>query len=575
MTFLKPYIKRYYKPFWLAILGLAIETVCGLIQPIIMSKIIDVGVVARDIHYVLNLGAVMLGVTCIGALAAVSRSIISVNVSQRFGSDIRLDLFKKINGFSFENIDKFETASLVTRLTNDITQVQNFANGLMRIFVKAPLICIGSIIMAIKLNAKMSLVLAVVVPVIAILIFFNMKVGYPFYNKIQKALDKVNGIMREYLSGVRVVKAFNRFNYEDKRFEISNESLSNISTSANRVMSIFSPSISLTVNLGIVVVLWVGGLSVNNGSMQVGEIIAFINYMTEILFSLMIISNVFTMFVRAKASLDRIGEVFEAKNHMIIKEKTQKLSSIKGGITFENVYFSYHGAQGEPVLKDISFNCNSGETIGIIGSTGSGKTTLVNLIPRFYDATSGRILIDGIDVKEMNDKDLRELIGIVPQKILLFTGTIEENITWGKETANTDEIIKASSIAQAHSFISSFPEEYDTKLGQGGVNLSGGQKQRISIARALVRKPKILILDDCTSAVDVTTEGKIREGLREYLKGMTSIIIAQRITSVIAADKIIVLDNGEIVGTGTHHELSETCEVYKDILRSQLGKEVV
>lgn len=554
---------------------LTMEALCDLMQPTIMSKIIDKGVGSKNLNYVLYMGGVMLSVTALGALAAVSRNIISSKVSQSFGADLRLDLFKKIQSFSFDNIDKFEGASLMNRLTSDITQVQNFANGMMRIFVKAPILCIGSLIMAVYLNPLMSLVLIAIVPIVSIIIFTNMKVGYPFFVKIQKALDRLTATMREYLAGVRVVKAFNRFDYERNRFNKFNEELSEVSVKGMRTMAIFNPSITLTVNIGIILVIWFGGIRVNNGNMKVGQIIAFINYMTQILFSLMMISHVFTMFIRAKASAERIEEVFSESNSLVTKKDAKSLGEIAGTVEFENVSFSYSGRESEAVIRNIRFSCEAGQTIGIIGSTGAGKSTLVNLIPRFYEVSSGSIKIDGVDVKDMDLKTLRENIAIVPQKTILFTGRIVDNIRWGKEDATLEEVKEAASIAEADEFISSFEKGYDTILGQGGVNLSGGQKQRVSIARALIKKPKILILDDCTSAVDMITERKIREGLKRYSSNTTCILIAQRITSVMYTDKIIVLDEGNIAGIGTHEELMKNNDVYQDIFRSQIGKEAI
>jgi ATP-binding cassette, subfamily B, multidrug efflux pump len=575
MKFLNKYIQKYWKLFLAAVSCLMVEALCDLMQPTIMSKIVDVGVAGKDMNYVLRMGGLMLLVTAIGAFGAISRNILATNVSQRFGTDLRSDLFRKVQTFSFDNIDKFEGASLVTRLTNDVTQVQNFANGLMRIFVKAPLVGIGSIIMAVRLNPQMSLIMMAVVPVIVVLIATSMRIGYPFFSKVQKALDRVNSVMREYLSGVRVVKAFNRFHYETERFERTNEELVSVSTKAMRIMATFTPGISLTVNLGIVAILGLGGIRVNSGKMQVGQIIAFTNYMTQILFSLMMISHIFMTFVRAKASAERLEEVFKEENNMHVLKKPLLFSEVKGRVDFEEVCFSYAGTSGEPVLKNITFTCMPGETVGIIGSTGSGKSSLISLIPRFYDTTSGRVKVDGVDVRHLDPEKLREIIAVVPQKTMLFTGTILDNIKWGKDNSTLKEVEEAALVAQAHNFISAFPEGYETLLGQGGVNLSGGQKQRVSIARAMVRKPEILILDDSTSAVDVTTESKIRESLRSYSEGLTCLIIAQRITSVMGADKIIVLDNGEMAGIGTHEELMHSSEIYKDIFRSQIGKELM
>lgn len=410
-------------------------------------------------------------------------------------------------------------------------------------------------------------------PIVALLIVFNMRLGLPRFSKVQKALDGVNGVMREYLSGVRVVKAFNRFDVEVAKFTKANEHYKNQAVAANRLMSIFSPAIMLTVNLGIVVVLWIGGWGVRSGTIQVGHIIAFINYMTQISMSLMMISMVFNMYVRARASAGRIGEVFLQEDSIAWDRESFNTRTEKGRIDFENVTFAY-ASSTEPVLKNINLTILPGETVGIIGSTGSGKSTLVGLIPRFYDVTSGMIRVDGEDIKQINPKVLREKIAIVPQKNILFTGSVAENIRWGKEDATKAEVEQAARTAGAHDFITAAPEGYETMIGQGGVNFSGGQKQRISIARALVKRPEILILDDSTSAVDVTTEAKIKKALKTYAKGLTCLLIAQRITSIMDADKIVVLDHGEIVGIGTHQELIKECSVYQEIYRSQMGKEV-
>lgn len=565
------YWKKYWKLFCLGIFFLVIEAMCDLMQPTIMSKIIDIGVSQKNMDYVISKGIFMLVITGVGAVCAVLRCIIASHVSQKFGTDLRSDLFKKVNLFSFKNRDSFDTASLITRLTNDVTQIQNFVRGLMRILIKAPITGIGCIIMVSLLNKKLVFVLFIIIPIVFILIALSMKIGYPFFAKLQTALDKVNSIMREYLAGVRVVKAFNRFDYEVERFAKSNDELSDIGISASRIMAIFSPSITLLVNIGIIAVLWLGGSYVNKGEMQVGQIIAFTNYMTQLLFSLMMVSNVFNVFIRAKASSDRINEVLIQENTMI--NGTEQNSDVKGKIEFLNVSFSYLDNDNLNVLNNINFECSVGQTLGIIGSTGSGKTTLVNLIPRFYDISSGEIKVDGINVKNYKQNELRKKIAIVPQKNMLFTGTISDNIRWGKETATEEEIINVCKIAQAHEFINMFTDNYSTMLGQGGVNLSGGQKQRIAIARALLRNTEILILDDSTSAVDIETDAKIRNSLKQYSNNMTCIIITQRISSVINADNIIVLEQGTIVGQGTHNDLISKCQIYKDIYRSQIGND--
>jgi len=576
MKFLSKYIKKYWKSFSIAVLFLTFEAISDLMQPTIMAKIIDEGVVNRDIHYVLKMGGLMFVITAFGAVSASIRSVMASIVSQNFGTELRSDLFKKVQALSFKNLDKFDRASLITRLTNDVTQVQVFVNGLMRIFVKAPLLAIGGLVMAVRLNLHLSVVLAVVVPIVALFIVLNLRLGFPLFSKVQQALDRVNSVIREYLSGVRVVKAFNRFDVEIGKFTKANDHFKGQSIAAGRLMATFSPAIMLTVNLGIVVVLWMGGLGVDSGKIQVGHIIAFTNYMTQILFSLMMISMVFNMFVRAKASAGRIDEVFLQEDDITWEKEPLPPSHIeKGRIDFEHVSFSYEGMSGEPILKNINLTLLPGETVGIIGSTGSGKSTLVGLIPRFYDVTGGTIKVDEQDIKLVNPKELREKIAMVPQKNILFTGSVADNIRWGNEHASDAEVEMAATIAGAHDFIAASPEGYQTQIGQGGVNFSGGQKQRISIARALVKKPDILILDDSTSAVDVATEAKIKAGLKKYAKGLTCLLIAQRITSIIDADRIVVLDEGEVAGVGSHDELLSHCKVYQEIYRSQMGKEVV
>lgn len=575
MQFLNVYVKKYWKLFCVAVFFLTIEALCDLMLPTLMASIIDVGVAENRMDYIMRVGGVMLLITAIGALSATGRNIIASRVSQKFGTELRADLFRKIQSLSFENIDQFERASLVTRLTNDVTQVQNFVNGLMRIFVKAPLLCIGSLIMAVRLNPHLSTVLAVVVPVVALLVVLNMKVGFPRFMKVQKALDRVNSVIREYLSGVRVVKAFNRFDYETDKFDKANGEYKDRSVQVMRAMSVFNPTIMLSVNFGIVAVIWIGGIRVDSGQMQVGHVLAFINYMTQILMSLLMISMVFNMFVRARASAVRIGEVFSQINSMTWREQAVRdVPGARGRIDFEDVTFSYDGPSGEPALHHISFTCLPGQTVGIIGSTGSGKSSLVGLIPRFYDAVSGTVKVNGTDVLEVDPSALREKIAIVPQKSVLFSGTIADNILWGRDDATREDIEHAAKLAEAHEFVAAFPEGYDTVLGQRGVNLSGGQKQRVSIARALIRRPDILILDDCTSAVDVATEAKIKQSLKRYASKVTCLLIAQRITSVMDADQIIVLDEGEIVGIGRHEQLLRECGVYKEIYESQIGKEV-
>ncbi|WP_341380551.1 ABC transporter ATP-binding protein [Clostridium disporicum] len=555
--------------FFLAIGCIMLEVLCDLLQPTLTSTIIDKGVSYNDMSVVLKYGFIMIGVSIFGAFIAINRNKFATTVAQNFGADLRSDVFNKIQSFDFDNIDKFERGSLITRLTNDITNIQNFIYGLMRIFVRAPLLAIGCIIMSIRLDLKMSLIVLTIVPIVGGLIYINLKYGYPYFLKVQRAIDKVNGVIREYLRGVRVVKAFNRFDFEEDRFENVNEDLTYKSVSSMKFMAVFNPVITLIVNIAIVIIIWNGATRVNIGTIQVGKIVAFTNYMTQLLFALMSTTMIFSSLIRAKTSTERINEIFLEEND--IKEISSDIcnSSEIGNIKFEKVTFSYKGLKGEPIIDNISFTLEKGMILGIVGSTGSGKTTLINLIPRFYDAKSGKILIDGVDIRNYTFEELRDKISIVPQKTVLFSGTIKENIKWGKEDATDDEVREVCKIADADSFITSFNKGYDSIVGQGGSNLSGGQKQRIAIARALIKRPEILILDDSTSALDTDTEYRIRKSLKEYSKDMTTILIAQKISSVINADKIIVLDHGKIVGEGTHNELMSNCEVYQDIYKSQ------
>ena len=546
-----------------------LEVLCDLLQPTLTSTIIDKGVSYNDMSVVLKYGFIMIGVSIFGAFIAINRNKLATTVAQNFGADLRSDVFNKIQSFDFDNIDKFERGSLITRLTNDITNIQNFIYGLMRIFVRAPLLAIGCIIMSIRLDLKMSLIVLTIVPIVGGLIYINLKYGYPYFLKVQRAIDKVNGVIREYLRGVRVVKAFNRFDFEEDRFENVNEDLTYKSVSSMKFMAVFNPVITLIVNIAIVIIIWNGATRVNIGTIQVGKIVAFTNYMTQLLFALMSTTMIFSSLIRAKTSTERINEIFLEENN--IKEISSDIcnSSEIGNIKFEKVTFSYKGLKGQPIIDNISFTLEKGMTLGIVGSTGSGKTTLINLIPRFYDAKSGKILIDGVDIRNYTFEELRDKISIVPQRTVLFSGTVKENIKWGKGDATDDEVREVCKIADADSFITSFNKGYDSIVGQGGSNLSGGQKQRIAIARALIKRPEILILDDSTSALDTDTEYRIRKSLKEYSKDMTTILIAQKISSVINADKIIVLDHGKIVGEGTHNELMSNCEVYQDIYKSQ------
>jgi len=568
----KPYIKKYWKLFFLGLFFLTLEAGADLMQPMLMSRIINEGVLENNLDVTIQIGLTMLVVTAFGALAACTRNVLASYVSQNFGAALRQDLYQKIHRLTFTSIDKQNRASLITRLTNDVTQVQNFLNGTMRIFVKAPLICIGAIIMAINLNVQLSATFMVLIPIVFLIIFTVMRQTFPLFSKMQLALDGVNNRMREYLSGVRVVKAFNRYDYENSQFQDASGELADVSTNALKWSSLMGPGIALTLNLGIVFILWAGGQLVTTGATGVGEVIAFTTYTTQIAVALGMMSWVFTMFVRAKASAIRISEVFDEAEVESEMNNLEIQPKIKGAIAFENVNFSFGEGKENLTLQNISFDMMPGERLGIIGATGSGKTTLINLLMKFYQPDSGAIYMDGVDIRNITDATLREEIAVVPQRAVLFSGTILSNLQWGKAIASLEEIKEATQIASIDDFILSLEQGYESKIEQGGLNFSGGQRQRLAIARALIRKPAILILDDSLSAVDAHTEEKIKDGLANYPHPITQIVIAQKIASVATYDKILVIDKGQVVGIGTHEELLATSTIYQEIYESQIGK---
>jgi len=562
-NYLKPYWVKYKWLFLLSVTCVACEAACDLLQPRLMSRLIDDGAAVGDLQFVLRMGLVMLGVTGLGALFALSRNYTASLASQGFGADLRHDLFAKIQSLSIAGMDGFEGGSLVTRMTNDITQLQNFLNGMMRVFFKAPVMCIGSIAMATALNVRTAFVVVPVVILVVFVIAVSMKMTYPRFARVQQALDRLNTSMREYLAGIRLVKAFRRFQEEEHRFSRANEGLTDETVKANRVLAVLSPCMALGVNLGVAAMLFLGARWVGGGNMRVGEIVAFVTYMTQLLSSLGHVSNVLNMFVRVKTSHERIGEVFNAEPPAAPATSLPPCRGAPDGnckfLEFDSVGFSYPGSTGQAALEGISFSLERGETLGVIGPTGSGKSTLAALLMRFYDATQGELHINGT-------------VSIVPQTAMLFTGTVKENLLWGKEDATDEEIERAAKAAQAHEFIAAMPGGYDTMIGQGGTNLSGGQKQRVSIARALLREPEVLILDDCTSALDSLTEVKVRRALREISQDMACVMITQRVSAAMACDKILVLENGRQAGFSTHLELMESCPVYRDIYTSQIGK---
>ena len=572
MLKLVKYLKKYKLYVVLAPLLMIIEVVCELLQPKLMTKIVNIGIANGDIGYITKIGVLMLIIAILGIIGGIGCLFFASLASQNFGADVREDLFIKIQHFSFSNIDKFKTSSLITRLTNDITQMQMIVLMSLRMLVRAPLLSIGGIFMAFSINRKLTLVFLAIIPLVAITIAVLIKYSFPLFKVVQDKLDKVNTVMRENLSGVRVVKVFVRSQHEIKKFDEANEDYRDTTIKAFRTIVLLMPVMMLVMNVATIAIIYFGGLQVVAGTMLVGDVMAFLTYLMQILMSLMMITMVFMVFSRAKVSGDRIIEVLETDIDIVNPQKPVKEPITKGKIEFRNVTFKYEGGSGEPVLENINFIVEAGQTIAILGETGSGKSTLVNLIPRLYDVLDGEILIDGTNVKDMDLSVLRSQVSVVLQEAILFSGTIRDNLLWGKENASQEEIVCSAQNAQAHDFIMGLPEKYETELGQKGVNLSGGQKQRISIARALIKNPKILIFDDSTSAVDMLTEKKIKQALATQLKDSTKIIIAQRISSVLNADKILVLGNGTIIAEGTHEELLKNSKDYQEIYYSQAGK---
>ena len=568
MKLMMHYIKKHIGMFLIAVVFLSIETFADLLQPTFMSYIVDRGVKEQEMGLIMRYGLIMLGITALGAVGAVVRNIYASRTSQLIGKEIRLAIYEKVQTLSYENIDRLQPASIITRITNDVTQMQNFINGIMRIMLKAPVTCIGAVgLIIFQMPALLPLMLVILICA-GLLIYGNMKLGYPRFDRMQQKLDGLNRTSREFLSAIRVVKAFRAEAQEREKFENASEQLAQAGISSMRVMAVFGPLINLTVNAGIVVMLWLSGQEITG---EIGRLMACVNYMTQVLFALGMVSNILNSAVRAVASSARVQEILEEVPAQREAEFQQKQIT-EGSVTFRQVSFSYADT-ARPALQDVSFSVKAGETVGIIGPTGSGKSTLVNLVPRFYDATKGQVLVGEQDVTRIPTTQLRQMIAVVPQKALLFTGTIQENLRWGNKQASMEEIRQYAQTACADEFVAKLPEGYETRLGQGGVNLSGGQKQRLSIARALLKKPQILILDDCTSALDATTEAQVLAGIRKESEGMTVLLVSQRISTVMKADHILCLEDGRICGFGSHADLMTDCEPYKTIYRSQIGEE--
>lgn len=568
------YIKPYWTAFVLAPILMLTEVVGDILLPKLMSLIINNGVANRDTGYIISVGAVMILVTVLMALGGIGGAYFSSKASICFTSDLRDDLFSKVQDFSFKNIDEYSTGSLVTRLTNDVQQVQNVTMMGLRLMFRAPGMLIGALIMAFFMNAKLALVILVVIPLLALAIGIILKTAFPRFTVMQKKIDRLNSGIQEALTNVRVIKSFVREDFEKEKFQDMNRDLKDSSMKAMQVVIATMPVMMLAMNITTLAVVWYGGNMIIGGTMQVGDLTAFTTYIVQILMSLMMLSMVLLQSSRAMASVKRINEILDTEIDLTDEHSAQKERKVQQGrVEFKDVSFSYDNETGENVLEHISFTAEPGQIIGIIGATGSGKTTLVQMIPRLYDATEGQVLVDGVDVRDYSLRHLRDGVGMVLQKNVLFSGTIEENLRWGDESATMEEIRAAADSAQADGFVTAFTDGYDMDMGQGGVNVSGGQKQRLCIARALLKKPKILILDDSTSAVDTATEAKIRESFRTALKDTTKIIIAQRISSVEEADQILVLDDGKIIGKGSHEELLRGCVAYQEIYYSQRDRE--
>lgn len=569
------YVKPYLPYFIIGPVMMIVEVVGEVVLPKFMANIINIGAANRDVGYIISMGGLMVLTALFMMLGGIGGAYFAAKASVNFAADLRSDVFGKVQRFSFSNIDRFSTGSLVTRLTNDVTQMQNFIMMGLRMMLRAPGMLVGAVIMAFIMNARLALILLVVMPILTVVIIIVLRIAFPKFDIMQRKLDRLNSNIQEMLTNVRVIKSFVRGSYEEERFAESNQDLKDASMSAFKVVIIHMPLMMLAMNLTTIAVVWFGGNQILAGGMQVGDLTAFTTYIVQVLMSLMMLAMVFLQSSRAMASSRRICEVLDTEVDLTDERAGQKEKQVeRGDISFWDVSFRYYKDSEEKVLDHVSLDIRAGQTVGIIGSTGCGKTTLVQMIPRLYDVDEGAVLVDGVDVREYSLKNLREGVGMVLQKNVLFSGTIEENLEWGDESASREEVREAARQAQADDFVSSFTEGYETELGQGGVNVSGGQKQRLCIARALLKKPRILILDDSTSAVDTATEAKIREAFQGSLRDTTKLIIAQRITSVMDADQIVVMDEGRLAGVGKHAELLVSCEAYREIYESQMDKEV-
>jgi len=554
------------------LLLLFLQAMADLSLPTLLADIVNKGIVNGDIPYILRLGGYMVLIALFGISCSAAGNYLNSGVALSFSRTLRSSIFAKVESFSLHEFDRAGTASLITRTTNDVTQVQQSLSMMLSIMVRAPIMCVGGIIMAVTRDARLSLVFAVAIPVLVAIIAGIAALGVPLFRKMQARTDRLNMVVREKLSGIRVVRAFGREAHEGERFEKASRDLMETSLRVAVLMNTLMPAMLIIMNFTLLAIIWFGGLRVDAGRMQVGDIMAFTQYVLQILFSLMMLSMLFIMIPRSQASAVRINEVLDTEPGIKDPEKPEAPAASRGHVEFKDVSFRYHGAEQDAV-SGVSFAAGPGEVTAIIGGTGSGKSTLVGLIPRFYDAGSGSVLVDGLDVRRMTQEDLRSRIGFVPQKAMLFTGTVKDNIRFGSEGTGEDALVKAADIAQSLEFIKSMPDGFDSQISQGGINLSGGQKQRLSIARAVARKPDIYIFDDSFSALDFKTEAGVRAALKKETADATVLIVAQRVTSVMNADRIIVLDEGRVAGVGPHKVLMESCVVYREIVYSQLSRE--
>lgn len=572
MTKLISFLKPFKISVAFVLLLVFAQTFSELYLPTLMADIVDTGIVNGNIPYIINTGGFMLLIAAAGTLCSIGASFLASKTAAGLGRLLRSKVFSRVEDFSLQEFNQMGTATLITRTTNDINQIQTVTFMILRMMVSAPIMCLGGIFMAVSMDRPLSLLLLIAVPLIVLLVTFIMRHAIPLFKLMQIKLDRLNLVLRENLTGIRVIRAFNRISRERERFTAANRDLTDNAIRVNKLMAAMMPGMMLVMNFTIIAIIWFGSIRIDGGGMQVGSLMAFIQYATMILLSLVMMSMMFIMLPRAAASAVRINEILDIIPGIKDPDRVKQPDSDKGCLEFKDVSFSFPGAE-QPALSNISFTARPGETTAIIGGTGSGKTTLINLIPRFYDVSQGAVLIDGVDVREMSQESLRSKIGLVPQTAVLFSGSITENIRVGQEDASPDEVYAAAQTAQALEFITGMKNGFDSFIEQGGANVSGGQKQRLSIARAIVRRPDIYIFDDSFSALDFKTDARLRAALKEETRESTVLIIAQRVSTIMEADQIIVLENGQIAGKGSHKELLESCEVYREIVYLQLSEE--